>query len=642
MRFLFRHSVVALSLFLTGYAAAGDKLPPQFTLGHYIPADAWLYVHGVDNPERRWIDDKWMGVIQSLVDSGIDKDVQNLVFPLIPAEHRDEVRQHLDRLGESIRAVKWGEMARHEFVFAERISSSGLSYDYVVLMRGARESAPENFKALTGLLEHAAGLSPQVGVQPFEANGVHMALLGTRNVGAEKVTDPFVWLFRKDDVIGAAFSPPVGEGRKSIADDVAAMMSGKSKLPTFAESARFHEALARVETPSDVVSFFDLKSMFGDLRRMFGTISRQVGERKEHEQAMVGSFGKLIGEADVVDYVISSSSTKGNRTYTDEYRKYQADKTDRALSRMCLNRKPFDRFDEFIPKNASSFSLSAGIDIEALYNFAIGFLRSNVPDGEQIVARLNSTYEQIGFEPTRDLFSWWSGETIEVSLPAAVVTPMGGSSDWAMMVRVKDSELASCRVNSAIDWVTKRMQQRGQMLMVSPANCKTGGFREITHPMLAMVLRPVVGVQDDWLVIAKSADTVNKCLAVSKGDAPSILKNDRFREEGLVPEGPVQGLSFEDLSRRGEEWAGAAAAIGMFGGMAAGMMPPEAPPELRGLIQGATGIVAKIAPVLQRIDFYSAQSSVTVREGDGAIRKRTLVTYKRPKQVDEKVAGEAK
>jgi len=359
------------------------------------------------------------------------------------------------------------------------------------------------------------------------------------------------------------------------------------------------------------------------------------------EHKTVGALGLLLEQGDFADYTISSMSTRGLRTTTEEYTRYQKDKLNGAVARMFLDRKPFPKFDEYIPNNASSFSLSTGVDLELLYDFCTSFVEKNVPGGDQIKGQWEAVFQQIGFDPQRDLFSWWSGETIEVSVPASVVTPMGGSSDWALMVRVKNPELASCRVNAAIDWANKKLQQRGQMLMVSPADCKAGSFREVTHPMLAMVMRPVVGVQDDWLVIAKSADAVNKCMAVAKGDAPSIMKNERFQREGLIPDGPVHSLSFEDLSRRGEEWAGAAAAVGMFGGMAAGMMPPRTPPEVRGLVQSVTGIVSKLAPALKRIDFYSSKASMSVMEGDSGFRTRTVATYKRSKESQEKVAEHA-
>jgi hypothetical protein len=643
MRIHSRWLVLVAPLVLAGHALSADKLPPQFTLGRYVPADAWLYIHGVDNPERHWIDERWAKVIQTVADSGVDQDLANLIFPLIPEAQRQAARDGLDRIVKAVKTVKWTDLPRHEFAFAERISTGGLSYDYLMLFRG--DSAEHNYKALADILKEVAGLSDELGVQSLDTDGINVLALGGRNPDAEKLSKPVFWLLRKDDIIGAVLSPPVGDRDRTITDDVIGMMSGKKPVPSIADSPRFRKALAHIEAPADQVSFFDLKMMFGNMRGMFDTISRRVDKGDDKGHAAVGTMAKLVRLADVVDYTVSSTGTKGRRCLSDEYTQFQPDKKDEPVARLVLGRKPFEHFDKYIPQSATSFSLSAGIDIESLYNLLTGFVKDNLSDGPQALDKLNGLFAQIGFDPQRDLFSWWSGEMIQLSMPATVVTPMGGGSDWALMVRVKNPEVASCRVNAAIDWVNKKLQQRGQMLMVSPAKCGSGSFREVTHPMLAMIARPVIGVQDNWLVIAKSASTVDKCMAVAKGDAPSIMKNERFRDEGLVPGGPVQCMSFEDLSGRGQEWAGKAAAAGMMGGVAASMLPAEVPQETRQLIQNLTGIVAKLAPALQQIDFYSSRASRGTREGDSALRKQTVVTYKLPaphKDAEREAAAKAK
>ena len=628
MRITHLISVAVLVQFFSYPSFAGDTLPSQFTLGRYIPADTWLYVHGVDNPERRWIDERWAAVARTLVDSGVDQDIKHLIFPMIPAEQRKGLQSHLDQMVDAVKSVRWADLVKHEFVFAERISPGGLSYDYVFLGRGERESAEKNFKALTGILEHVSGFSDKVGIQPYNVDSVSVVALGSRDTASERITRPFVWLIHKDDIVGAAFSPPVDERNRSIMDDVVGMMSGKKPLPAIVDGPRFKEALSHVKSPSDAITYFDLRTMFDNLHQMFDKIGQGISEDKKIEREWISAFAKFLSHADVVDYTISSVDTKGLRTLTDEYTQYRPDKKDNVFARMCSDRKPFEHFEQHIPKNVTSFSMSTGINIEIVYDFTTDFVKKNLPDGEAIIAKLDSSLEQIGFNPKKDFFSWWSGEMVEVSIPASVVTPMGGSSESMIKIRVKDGELALSRVFMAIDSINRKLQQQGQMLIVSPAKCKSGQFREVTHPMLAMIARPVIGVQDDWLILAKSTDIVNKCAAVAAKEAPSILENERFRKEGLIPEGPVVSLSFEDLSGRGDEWGGAAAAVGMFGGMAAGMMPPEVPHEARQLVQSATGIIAKLAPALQQVNFYQSQSSLGVQVGDSAFRKSTLVTYK--------------
>lgn len=229
---------------------------------------------------------------------------------------------------------------------------------------------------------------------------------------------------------------------------------------------------------------------------------------------------------------------------------------------------------------------------------------------------------------------------ISVTLPAAVVTPMSGT-DWVVMFRVKNSEIASQKINKAIDFVNGKLQEQGQMLMISPASVSAEGFRQVTHPMAMMFLRPVIGVKGDWLVIGSSADPVNKCLAVDAGKAPSIVTSERFKKEGLIPKGPVLSASFKDTSRFGEELGQAAAMAGMIGGMITAMIPdqPEAR-KVKQVIQKAMGIIMKLGPVLQKMDFYSSESAVTTYDGALTVRTEKVITYK-PAASDEVKTAQA-
>ena len=69
--------------------------------------------------------------------------------------------------------------------------------------------------------------------------------------------------------------------------------------------------------------------------------------------------------------------------------------------------------------------------------------------------------------------------------------------------------------------------------------------------------------------------------------------------------------------------------LGMLGSMATAMIPdkPETKSK-RKVIQGVLSIVMKLAPVLQKIDFYSSEAKVTSYDGGLLIRTESVVTYK--------------
>jgi len=329
-------SVFALS---AGAARGADTLPSQFTLGRYVPSDAWMYIHAVDNPERQWIEERWEKIGQSLLDSGVGDDIKNLVMPMIPAEHRDEVHAGFDRMVALIKGVKWNELARHEFVFAERISSGGLSYDYLVLMRGERESAKQNFQGLLAIAKEVAGLSDNVGVQEIESGGMALVGVGARDRQTEKI-QPSFWLFKKDDIIGAVMSPPVVKRNGSMLDDVRALLSGKTSTQAIVNAPRFRAALSRVERPSDEVSFFDIKSLVSDVRGMFHIVGERIGQDNKQASANIGAMARMMDLVDIVDYSITSSSTRSDRFHTDQFTLYQTGAKNKPLAQMCLTASP--------------------------------------------------------------------------------------------------------------------------------------------------------------------------------------------------------------------------------------------------------------------------------------------------------------
>jgi hypothetical protein len=239
----------------------------------------------------------------------------------------------------------------------------------------------------------------------------------------------------------------------------------------------------------------------------------------------------------------------------------------------------------------------------------------------------------VGFDPKRDLFSWWGGEMISIDMPAAVVTPMS-NADSVSMIRVKDSKIAAEKVNAAINGLKGILENKlQQTLLVSPAGEGLEGFQEVTHPMMAMFFRPVIGVKDEWLFIGTSGKAITRCLDVAAGKAPSILKNERFQKEGIVPKGPVCHVSFTDTSNTAQELGAALGMASMVGGMMTAGIPAEPgdpkAAKTKEIIQKIFGMVMKLSPVVAKIDFYSADATVTTWDGTWS-RTERIVTYKAP------------
>jgi len=607
-------------------AAHAAPLPPEFTLGQYVPHDVWMYVHVVENPERKWIETRWHEIFQSLKESGIDRDIKGLIFSFLNDEQRSKVQAQIDKTFALLTRVRWADLIRKELVIAERVTPEGV-YDYLVLVRGSPGSATGNMQGLRDIIKELATITDKLAVTERKVHDMVSIALGYRESPTEKTQD-FATIWQKGDVIAFALIPPGGEGgRLSMSEDVSGLMSGAGDKKALIDAPRFREAVAQVSVPSDTICYFDIHLLMDGMEGMFGSLLQKVDPSDAEERAGLNMMIKLLDTADIVDYSVVSEGTKDRTATTDSCTRLRSGMESTAAAKLFLDRRPFDRFDEYIPANATGFSLSSGIDLERLYNLLVDFVEQNIPKGKvAIEQQLKPALASAGIDLQRDLFSWWSGESISIEMPAAVVTPMGGA-DWVHMIRVKNAEQASCRVNAGIDYISGLLQTKGQMLQVSPAKCREEGFREVTHPMLAMFIRPVVGVKGEWLIIASSAGAVNKCLDVAAGKAPSIATNERFKREGLIPKGPVQSISFTDTSNFGQELGAAVGMVGMFGGMAVGAMKDQAPPEATQLLQQLMGIVMKLGPVLQKLDFYSSEAHVSVYDGALTYRSQSVVTF---------------
>ncbi len=596
-------------------------LPKQFTLGKYIPEDYWMYVHGVHNPEAEWIESKYLELFQGLKNTGIDKDIKGLIVSFLQDEQKAQFEAILTKVIDLLGGVCWSDLFTQEMAIGERLypgtQGNEFGYEYVFLTRGKPESTEKNLAGLVAILKEFKTYFPDMKLENTTKDGVEQWLVP---IGPEKSPVFQIALVRKGDVIGLILGNP-------SVPVVTAMLAGKSETKSILSSPKFTEALKNVPTPENSVAYFDLKTF---MKGLDGLMTKAIvsADNAEEEKQAKEIFGRVIQAIDFVDYSITTEETDGNRSLTHGYTKLQDLQKPSAVAKCFFDRKPFEKFDKYIPAEATSFTVDTFVDLEYLYKTIIEFIESTGTEGKEGIKELNQQFAQLGFDPQRDLFSWWSGELINYEMPAAVITPMS-PSDTVMMIRVKDSQLASQKINSFLQMVSGVMAQQGQGLVVKPADVGTEGFNEVIYPPIAMFAKPVVGVTGEWLMVASSSGAVKKSLAVSTGNAPSIVKNERYMKEGIIPKGPVISASFADTSNTGQDLAAMFGSFGFIGAMMSAGIPDNTTESkiMKDFIQKSTSILAKLAPVVAKLDFFSSESSVMTKEGL-VIRTENVTTYK--------------
>lgn len=613
-------SVMCLVVLIPGPARAGE-LPKSFTLGQYVPGDYWMYVHTVHNPEAEFVYRHWDRVCTALMECGVGEELQKIILNVMDEEERAQFTAFCTRAAELIRGVNWGDLVSREFVFAERFGGPLPVPDFMFLSRHPPETQAANVAGLKAILDELASLSEVATVVEEKIDGTNVWSL-------QIVNAPVTFhLFTKEDVVGFAM------GRRGLQDTLS-LLAGRDPQSAIIYSPRFRQALAQVPDPEDEVAFFDIQAMFGCLTSIPGSAfaggdcgpggATTTGAPDEEAERARNLLVTLFGHFDVFDYAITSMETTGHQQKAHGVCRLKPDYQKKPFGRVLAGSPPLERYDQFVPVDAKGFSVSSGVNWLELYHAILAILK-DIPDGDQVVAVVDSVQAKLGVNLEKDVFSWIRGETVSFTVEPAMAAPFGGD-DWVSMIRLKDSKIAMQKIDAALNAIQGRLRGAGQApLVITPANgIHAEGFRSITHPYVMMFFHPTMGIADDWLIVGSSDSAVNKCLDTAAGKGQTVADNPRFKAEGIIPQGPVVGASFTDLSTWGQDVAGLLAMVGVAGGFIPNDPEGEAPIET---IRAVLNAMGRLVPVFQTIDFYSSTSKVITFDGT-TWKTESVITYK--------------
>ncbi len=350
------------------------------------------------------------------------------------------------------------------------------------------------------------------------------------------------------------------------------------------------------------------------------------------EQQQWASLGKtvvdrLTATAGIMDYAAAVDYTEGHTTHNDSVCVLTADAKQNPFYPVFGQRPPLTDFAKYVPAEAVSYSVSSGIDLNALYTFLEQSVDMVGPKGKEVLAQWATVQEQMGFDVRQDLLAWLQGESVSFSVR------METGESGAMMIKVSDEAAAREKVVGGLEalaaLVKEGAAQNPQMgmfaLQVAPATHeKLAGFKKIMLPMMPM-LAPVVGVADGYIVVGFSEEAAALCLATGAGEHPNITTNEQVMAETLVPQGTFTSASFSDMRQLGTNIAAGLRGVQMAAGLAMMAVPPQAQP----IVQKILGMLAKLTPAAQKINFYKSSSEVATFDGQ-VCRTRAVVNYASP------------
>jgi hypothetical protein len=316
--------------------------------------------------------------------------------------------------------------------------------------------------------------------------------------------------------------------------------------------------------------------------------------------------------------------------YTDEYSVHRKDITalvpdaaTKPFYPVFGKRESLKRFDRYLPKETVSFSVDAGFDLTELYRFVIDTIKALGPKGDEILQKWAAVQAQGGIDVQKEILSVIHGEAISATLEG---------NAWLMMMRVNDEEIARTKLASALQFLAAEMPKLAQqnpmlamfMLRVEPCTHeKLGGFHTVAfgmHPPM------VCGVRDGYVMLGSSAHVVSLALATAAGEHPSVRQNETVMADAIRPTGKFRSISYTDKRSMGKDLATLAGAVSMGAGMGASFLPDE---EARQMLMKVIGIVGKLSPVLQKINFYKSTSASCTFDGT-AWHSHSVTNYRAP------------
>lgn len=384
--------------------------------------------------------------------------------------------------------------------------------------------------------------------------------------------------------------------------------------------------------PRHIAQDEDLESLRGDVRyaaahaearaRSAELAARQV---EDNITAVQRVAERVINALTVMEYSATVQWTEGYATHSESISIMAADAAERPIYSVLQPGVNLTDYERFLPKETQSFAAWSGFDMQAGYTFLLDTIRAAGPAGEGVLAKWDELQETIGLDVEQDVLSWMDGESMQVTLED------GG---WVYFLKVREAQQARSAIQQAIEFLSAKLaefipkQPMLGMLAVhtSPVNSDDlPGFQNV-HLALAPQQPVVWGVAEDRVIFGQPAEAVALCLRTARGRHPNLRENPRIMKEALLPNVPSSYVALSDQRKMGEDLASMAGAVSMGSGMMIMAIPD---PEAKKVLTKVSGIVAKLPPVLRKIDFYKSTATQISMDGQD-YRTRMVTHYFRP------------
>ncbi len=564
-----------------------------------VPTDAFLAVYAQHNPARDYQREYFAAAWKTFQEEQIGPRLLGIVTSRVPEDKLATAKSKVQELQTALEPISVQALINaDEIVMAEAFEGPFNQVFGAVRLNASNASDCERgfVQAFELLSRWSEG---KVSVQTSRVKGASITAL---SLPKESPYQPAV--ARLNDIVLVCTSADLlRRSVEQLQDE-----SAKSKF----DDPRLQEALKHLPKPSDSLVFFDGQRLFQNLRGLTDFIR---GQAKNDQSAMriAKLMDRVFDATAILDYEVTVEYTEPGQNRKVALGKLAYNYQDKLLGRALSQSKPIDNWQSWVPKDATAFTLSSGINLHELYEGIIKLVQEEFPESQKGFDKLAAVQEQIGVNFDRDIFQSFSGESMSVTFP---VKAADGSTrdEWLSGLKCSNPDKIGELLARGLEAVNKLPALQTQQFKFDDLD-DLKGFKKL-HAAIFQVfgLEPVVGFREGWMIVASSQAAVEKVLAVKAGQAESIASDSSFEKLGLDVKGAVYCVSYRDIGASVQHAAETIDKIGAMAPMFLGMAAANAKPEELKPVQEAIGLLPSVAKVVRKFDFFGHNLNV-IRQG---------------------------
>jgi hypothetical protein len=594
----------------------------DFKLAGSIPADAFMAAYAREHAGKAFINEQMERVWKTVQAQHFEKELRILLKGLFEAdaeglteaERQQRIEQfdaQWQRFDALLQAVDWSSLFNREAAFGMKLGFP--APEFVLIGMGSPDKTASNFAGLEGILAALVSFAPE-GALVTSKQGEGESVVHTIALGPDAPFPLSLIVARQKDALMLGFG-------QTMPEQALALLRGEPGQ-AFASTERFQAALKRLPPPADSAMFFDLSRFMGQLRGYIDSAIAMAGPAAEEMDPKIKALpGKLIDAVDIFDYVATVSATEGMKKSSESILVLLPDAQSKPLYSVLFKNGVLQEPLQFIPQSAENFTVWSGINLQALYDGIINFVRDNAPNGPELIQEWETTKTTLPFDIEQDVFSWIGGSLRMFSMPAESAYKPGS---WLIATNVTNEDKAREELTRFFNWLEPTLKESNGAVRDVEVEGGTG-FKSIVHPMLIVVGsagQPTMGVAKGQLIVASGPKVISEALATAAGGSPNFSKNERLQKECPPMPANVWMASFSDMTKLGDQLGQALKMVPMMG-----MMMPQLAQNPAG--RALFSAVSKLGNVVQEINFLQSSSSVSTFDGK-VVQSKAVVNYRVP------------